>query len=98
MRQRKLRNLGLYRLGDGFYRAELWSLANGLYGDCTNATRQRIGRIRIDKVQPPVELIDTLLHEALHAIFQTMGEDKIRRLAGQLSVFLVDVLRRIEEE
>lgn len=96
MRQRKPRNLGTYRLGSGYYRVEAWSkLDADNYGDCTYATKRKEGLIRILWPHHGAELMDTVLHECLHATFNDMPEAHVRRHAEQLTVVVGNVLRQL---
>lgn len=62
-------------------------------GDCCRPTLT----IRVDLTAPPTDQADTLLHEALHAIWQVYGlpakvteEEAATRLAGPLLALLRD--------
>lgn len=60
--------------------AERMQEAYGVFGDC-DAPSQRSKAIRVDPSQTDSELLDTILHEMLHAAFPWMNEDHVTRFA-----------------
>ena len=80
------------RLGRKFYkvvRVDEESMPNR-YGECDYGD----GTIRFRKGQAIEEMIDTLLHEGLHAQEPTWSEAKVRRRANQLTALLVEALTK----
>jgi hypothetical protein len=66
-------------------RGKVWTIRDadldGNLGECTWADRL----IEIQPRQSDPDRLDTLIHEMLHALYQTMAEKEVRRVAKALA-------------
>ena len=72
-------------------------LARGALGDCQDSKKASERIIRIKSSQKEEDVLDTLIHEMLHAIFPQLTEDTIYDAANDLSRTLYKIGYRLEK-
>ena len=72
-------------------------LAKGTFGDCQDSKKASERIIRVKKSQKEEDVLDTLIHEMLHAIFPQLTEDTVYDAANDLSRTLYKLGYRLEK-
>ena len=81
-------------------RGKVWKLEfvprldNGAYGECDEPDRPRKG-IRIATNQSKSDMLDTVVHELLHACLPDLSEDAVHDTAADISCVLTRLGARI---
>ena len=73
-------------------------LAKGTFGDCQDSKKASERIIRVKRAQKEEDLLDTILHEMLHAILPQLTEDIIYDAANDLSRTLIKLGYKLEKE
>ena len=73
-------------------------LAKNTFGDCQDSKKAIERIIRVKRKQKEEDILDTLLHEMLHAIFPQLTEDIIYDAANDLSRTLFKLGYRREND
>ena len=82
-------------------RGKVWRLEfvprldSGAYGECDEPDRPKKG-IRIATNQSKDDMMDTLIHETLHACLPDLSEDAIHDTASDISTVLTRLGAKIE--
>ena len=82
-------------------RGKVWRLEfvprldNGAYGECDEPDRPQKG-IRIATNQSKADMMDTLIHETLHACLPDLSEDAVHDTASDISTVLTRLGAKIE--
>lgn len=73
-------------------------LPKGTFGDCQDSKKASERIIRVKRKQKEEDLLDTIIHEMLHAIFPQLTEDTVYDAANDLSRTLHKIGYRLENK